>query len=674
MMHQRSLRRRFVLATVAALAVGCDAVRAGSSTLLDGDYIDRRQLTLIEFGKCHSVYLQPWRSWMETVPASRFLDGIGVCMPRPGRYDPDLICRMLAEHGFRAGRVEIGWSRVDPRDESRLTGDVPALRALLAAMKRYGIRPLILLNAHHGAPCPLRFFRRKVLQVAEAGSRVLLLDDPSGIIPGRSGPCNLTTYKAAEALVIRVAGNAITLSKPLLQTIPAGTILTWATLKYRPFSKPGTPDGDETLNGWRQYTVTVGRFVRGALGTEHENEAGFDMEIWNELTFGSDFLYINRYYAPPLETYPERDIWDTIVAQTADAVARRPALFRGVHLVNGFSNTIPWPASSTQPPRVDGISKHPYAGPKNYPADKPRGTPLGVDGKPCTFTPAFRAHLPEYFATAFQTETLCRDLAPFTTNIYRVQHGRFARTTKQGGPVDVWITEVNFDPGQRKITDPADAMRVKARAALRYFCFYLGKGVRRVFLYNATGNRGNGELGLGTLSGTFGEYTRTHHSWPKNAAEMVSPQLRAVGNLCRLLRAGLVRSPIPLRPLRVENIRQLYAGVQFRGNGSRQCPDLDDRELLAILPVQVNPHRFVLILYVATVDIMAPYSEKPFEIEISGFRQPAEPVHLDDPLSGQSTSVHVDWRAPDRMTCRVNLVDTPRVLVVEEKARNQAPP
>ena len=35
-------------------------------------------------------------------------------------------------------------------------------------------------------------------------------------------------------------------------------------------------------------------------------DVGFDLEIWNELAFGSNFLDVNLYYNPPL--YPK---WDS---------------------------------------------------------------------------------------------------------------------------------------------------------------------------------------------------------------------------------------------------------------------------------------------------------------------------------------------------------------------------
>ncbi len=76
-----------------------------------------------------------------------------------------------------------------------------------------------------------------------------------------------------------------------------------ATLKYRPFA-PSNPTGyNNILVGWLSYADTVAQWVAAQMDVTAADR-GFDMEIWNELTFGSHYLYIADYYgAPP---YNER--------------------------------------------------------------------------------------------------------------------------------------------------------------------------------------------------------------------------------------------------------------------------------------------------------------------------------------------------------------------------------
>jgi len=78
--------------------------------------VDGDQLA-VPWGK-YSILKQPWRSWVETVPADRFLDGLGVNWSQGVPA-----CR--AGRGARGrrlsprARLEIGWDSVS-WDESRL--------------------------------------------------------------------------------------------------------------------------------------------------------------------------------------------------------------------------------------------------------------------------------------------------------------------------------------------------------------------------------------------------------------------------------------------------------------------------------------------------------------------------------------------------------------------------
>ena len=282
------------------------------------------------------------------------------------RADPEIRIRHLARHGFAHIRLEIGWGNVSYEDESRLA-NADSLRPILLACKKWHVRPLILLNAHQGAPCPVRFFERTVTAAAHKGDRQVTLDSTDGLHIGYSGLSQLTQYWAAEALITAIDGKTVMLSKPLPKDIAAGSHVPMATLKYRPFAAPGSDDYKETVAGWLRYVDTVEQFVRDALGTQGQKDAGFDLEVWNELTFGDEFLYLNHYYDPPPVEYEERGVWGNLVRETAAHVEAHRDLFPGVLIGDGFANTIPWPASSQEPAGVTAIDKHPYAGRRDLP-------------------------------------------------------------------------------------------------------------------------------------------------------------------------------------------------------------------------------------------------------------------------------------------------------------------
>ena len=253
-----------------------------------------------------------------------------------------------------------------------------------------------------------------------------------------------------------------------------------------------------------------------ALGTQITADKGFDLEVWNEMSFGSNFIYINSYYDPPLAKYNGDQAWGDIVKATSEVAQAKPEKFAGVLLCDGFSNTLPWQASSAEPPRVHALSHHPYAGRRNFPQDDKgdnlRDARLLPD--PTKFVPAYSEVFPEYFATAIQTEYLMRDASPLTTDIYGTKHGRYARVVNgKVVPCPVWITEVGYGPNEDGIKDGPAALALKAKTTARYFCFYANKGVERLTLYDTS----SGDLGLGLVQDNFLQYAKTRTVYPQDS-------------------------------------------------------------------------------------------------------------------------------------------------------------
>ena len=118
-------------------------------------YVDPRQLDCPPSD--HSFYKQPWRAYLETRSGYDFLQGIGINYNVP--KNDDLAVRLLAEAGFKTFRIEIGWGNVS-WDDTKLNTAARNLR-LLRLCKLNGIRPLILLNANDGQPCPTKVWVRQ---------------------------------------------------------------------------------------------------------------------------------------------------------------------------------------------------------------------------------------------------------------------------------------------------------------------------------------------------------------------------------------------------------------------------------------------------------------------------------------------------------------------------------
>jgi hypothetical protein len=649
---------------ILSLAFYCSTAQAQR---LSAPYVDPRHLTALPFGT-YSHWLQPWRAYQETVPAHAFLNAIGVGLDGDDSQNFDLIVRMLAKYGFRHARIEVGWSSLDFQD--RLTpGSRESLRRRLLACKRYGVRPLILLNAHCGAPCPIQFFERTLAAPARKGDRQIVLTDASGLKIGYSGLNNLTEYWACEALITAIEGSTITLSKPLPKDLgDAGTNVSMSILKYRPFSVPGSDDYNATIAGWQRYVGETARFVTETLGTKNQPDRGFDLEIWNELSFGSWFLYINAYYADRPYVYHQDSVWGHVVKATADYVEAHSDDFRGVTLCDGFSNTIPWPASSTQPPRVGAMSKHPYAGRKNYPGDE-RKDQASVNArfqpeKPPVFLPSYTAVFPEYYATALQTETLVRDMGPIVNAFGGTPRGRYARSINgKIVPCWLWITEVGFAPNENGITDRSRGLRLKAKTTARYYCFYVNKGVQRLYLYAALA----GDNWLGVVQDNYIAYAKSNTAYPKDDSAYVSPAMRTLGRIVERMRKGLDPKLARTRDLKVLSIRDSHAHYQFRGRGTPEHPTLYNREVFAFLPYQVNASRFVIPYYVMTRDVSADLLPETYEVRIGGVRGEGAAVSAYDPLTDRRVPVIVRAVGRDSLTLLLTASDYPYLLTIQEK-------
>ncbi len=262
-------------------------------------YVDPVQQTALSFGD-RSHWLQPWRAYLDTVPATRLRDAVGIQFNVPAA-EADATARLLAANGFRRARIEFGWNSLSYDDPTKLANP-DDFRTRVAALARYGIRPLFLLNANHGGPTPSRTFTATLTEPAARGARRVRVDADTlaQVAPGRSG-LDLSGELQPDVLFTGLdADGWLTLARPLPEDLAAGPHSA-VTLRYEPFGRPrladGTPNPDfeDTLGGWLLYARTIAREAKQVLGSE-----AFDVEIWNELSFGSSFLDADNYYSPPV--------------------------------------------------------------------------------------------------------------------------------------------------------------------------------------------------------------------------------------------------------------------------------------------------------------------------------------------------------------------------------------
>jgi hypothetical protein len=662
-----TLRPRWALLVAAAVlgagiaAPGPGAARRGAAaddrrTLLEP--IQPSQQTHVAFGE-RSHWLQPWRAYLTTVPARKLANALGIVFNPPSQVAVK-VSRQAAAAGIHRARLEISWCRVSYAEPERLTG-MDRIETLLRAVKAAGLRPLILLNANHGCPGPVRNLPIDVVAPARAGDTQLVLDEQSAraVVPGHTGLDSGTPSKAAAYLFTKVTGTTVTLSRPLAQALDAGSHSA-STLKYEPFTRPGDDAFAETIGGWVRYVALVTDEVRQILGSDR-----FDVEVWNELSFGSDFLDASTYYDPPVVTSDPRGTERAILERTIAYIRDPSHRLRGVGIGDGFANERPWEAGSNVPPGTTAIDKHPYPPRREFPRQAvfSRVRPVDARGRPDgvrdaagrwrdSFVPGYTAFLPEYFLTAIQTETVIRDLSPVTTDVYGAPHGRATRPAGSPPPV-LWVTEAGMDPS----SVPAPVLpSFHAKGALRWATSWVNKGAAAIFFYAAS------SPGWGIVSPAEPGGGKT---------------LQALGRLT----STLARDARPItrpRSLRLHAIADSSDRAQFAGDGTTMHPALSNRDVVAFFPFQSSNGRVVVAVYVMTRDLLHPYRPalpasdprrfdmppQRFRLTLGGVAGLTGSVTLADPLTGGEAPVSVVSRRGGRVVVDVALTDSPRLLVL----------
>ncbi len=661
------------------------------------DPIDPKYLTEVPFGTS-SYWIQPWRAYLDTWPASRLLDSLGINFNVSPKEAEDT-ARLLQESGFTLARIEIGWNSLSYENPTKFV-DEANIYTLLDALHNHGLRPLILLNANSTGPGPAKAIDLETTAQAAAGSHSVELTRASAaqVVPGKTGFDNLSFGGDPDILITSISkGKMATLSKPLPKALAAGAHA-GATLLYAPFGPPELSSGapnpaiQATLQGWLSYVATVCREAQSIFGPE-----GYDLEVWNELSFGSQFLEEKNYYSPARET-GTGSIDNTLLDETV-AYVRNPAngISPGVGMTNGFASEAPFASGALQPAGTTAISKHLYAPDKSIPSEyttEPGIKPLNALGEPDftagatngrptytpLFVPTYVSDFPEYFLTVTQTETIVRDLAPISTTINGVPHGR--DVGPPGGlPTQVWMTEYNLETGHASVgtgavpstpLPEAEQAHEQAKALLRSLVSMINKGMTREYFFAAS-HAGS----LSMISNSFMSAVDAHPSvYP--GGSLGGETMRAFRNLLAYFRGPGPRGTA--RQLSLLSIAQEGDHAQFTGDGTAAHPTLYDREVLAVLPFQSSPIRFVIPVYVMTRNLAEIYRPELPPTDLERYDLPAERFRITlgglpdtrhdpqvsayDPLLNDYTPAQLVSRRGHQAVFQLSVTDYPRILTI----------
>jgi hypothetical protein len=344
------------------------------------------------------------------------------------------------------------------------------------------------------------------------------------------------------------------------------------------------------------------------------------------------------------------------------------------------------------------ISKHLYASGLYFPsANKSDGIePFDALGKldvkagtktaPFTplFVPSYRSLLPEYYLTATQTETVIRDVAPMTTNLYSTPHGRNVSSSGGGDPIQTWMTEYNLNANVAPVgTDQtvlwgqhltaADIAHFQAKALLRSLVSTINKGLSREYFYTAAHNDG-----FNVVDSNFIAAANAHPTvYPGN--QLGGPTTDAFHNLMSHFPDS--GQGAATRQLQLVSIEQSGNHAQFSGDGTAAHPDLFDREVLTVFPFQVSPTRFVIPTYVMTRDLAMLYNPSAPSSDVTRFDLPDETFRITlgnlpasaappsvssyDPLHDVYTPARFVSRQGDKAVFELSATDYPRLLTLD---------
>lgn len=601
--------------------------------------IDPTQQTDLPFGAT-SDWLQPWRAYLDTPPASRMRNGLGINFNVPPQYAA-ATAQFLAQVGFKRARLGFEWASMSYADPSKLQ-DPASWDTTLGALKAAGIRPLIVLNANDGDPGPSQAFSASVTQPAAAGSRTMQVDAATAqkLVPGLSGFTGLDGAAATYIATSVSSSGEVMLSQPLPVSVPAGSYPV-TTLRYQPFAPPFTAAGEpnpafeRTLSGWLLYVKAVTSELRKVLGDDQ-----FDIEIWNELSFGSNFLDVKNYYNPvPPALQGVGSVDDELLARTA-AWLRDPANgLPDVGIADGFASQSPYVSASSLPAGITALSKHPYYG--------------GINNRPW-----YQAFFPENLLTAVNTSAFMeRDLSPIPSTINGALHSGYATAPGSTTPPQVWITETGFRPDDLAPLSDAEDRHLQAESALRNLSAYINKGVSALYFYAVS----NGDWGMVDPTASDGGET------------MVA--------IKRFIQAFAGPSTIAVpRSLSLLSIADQGNWMQFAGDGTAAHPPLYNRDVVAFFPFQTDSNRFVIPAYVMTRNMGTLYKPSAPATDLTRYDLPPETYRLtvgglhtanltataSDPLTGASVPVQVTATSSTTAVLEIPLTQYPRLITLQD--------
>jgi len=361
---------------------------------LEGSYVDILQQD-VPFGTW-SAERMPYRAWMDTRPTSIVWECFGMNFNSKTNEWASVL-DVFRALGMKSARTELGMQSMLYEDPSKLNPAAYDLfKRRLLALQAHGIRPMILLNSHGFGPGPHKMTRLRLLEDVKEGDLTVRVENVADVVPYHTGFCGQFFRREAFPLITNVAANGVChLSAPMKKPIGKGWVMT-KTLLYVPFMwgpifKDGTPvpGARDTYRGWELFVKAVCAAAQEYLGTKGQPDSGFDLEVWNEYSFGSDFLRGYMFYYEPRLEFQDPFIMEKdgivisgqemILPITTEVVNNPANGFPGVRVISGLANQRPWDSGAGMWPGQYTFSRHFYWG---ISMNRPRGLELHLGLQP----------------------------------------------------------------------------------------------------------------------------------------------------------------------------------------------------------------------------------------------------------------------------------------------------
>lgn len=632
------------------------------------------------------------RGWLETPPSRVFGESIGISFGNVPRAHSDATMEHLARNGVRHVRIEVGWAALDK------AGNIvnQDLRAALAAAKKHGLRPLVLLNSHEGVPCPSEVTRVTLLRPVTAGDRSLYVShaDAEKIHLFRTGFSNEKTsrdqpsgpYIAVNTMAIFKwdfgggpgTQTRIDLSRPLHRSIPAGPVDMTTLLAAPLFAARRSVDTTnaalmpvqlDTLHKWiGLYVKPVCRQLDTMVG-----RGAYDIEVANELMFGAAWFvatdqYIDEDARKQLGWTFGFPLLDELVRRTVDYVhIHHP----GVQTVNGTTSQNIWTTAKTET-TTEMHSRHFYV---------PRLVREGI-----TYW------YPEQTASSDYDgiNSMYVDLMPTDYNQFGRNNHSWNRDGTPGPASTLAQTEGGSVPEYARQGGAAlsvtDSLYLRAKWEIRALLFFANKGGvnrdgrgTRYYLYT---------LREGKQDPASEDHTLRHHqvahpaffrhlessrgvypNTPEKESAVTAKTFEVIKRtLSYLPIAPKIADP---RALTVQRVSETHGNVQI---ASGPHGPLYNRDVLAALPFQTADDAFAVGLYVQTLNLGREYRkeggptrfdlpDEEYAIRLGGlkWKPGVSEARLVDVMTGRSAAVTPEADG----SFRVKLTDYPRLLVLK---------